>query len=133
MVAHPFGQDGCTHVEVQLPDSEDVVAAVSWAYENTQASLGTHLEGRCGKDAQLIMSEECPPILPSEEEPPACLGWGMCLCCEDGLKVKRRADKFVKYLKVVLPHGSSRHALLREGHIVARMMGSMASYETNLA
>jgi len=135
MQAEPCAGGG-VHVQVCMPDSSEVRRAVSWANENYKASpLGIELDKHWASDAEMLMAEACPevPEPPPEQQQGPCLGFGICLCCEGGQKLRKRADKFVGFLKLVCPAGSKEREDLVEGKLVFRLMGSMLDYEAMLA
>ena len=115
----PFG----LHVDVQPPDSADLAGALSWACDHSHFSgMSSLLQRQWGTTHETIMDAECPDVTDAPEES-ACYKYGLCLCSEEGVEVKRRANKFLNTMKAVCPKGSINRNLLRGGKLVFHLQG----------
>ena len=121
------------HVEVLGASQEDVAQCVSWARDNPRPwSLGTRMD----RYWEALHKPVVVPEGPSEgsaPHPSPCRVAGVCLCSEEGMALKARADKFVTFLAKVFPTASVGRRDLVEGFFVARLIGASAGAEANLA
>jgi hypothetical protein len=117
------------HVRVDLPGVEEVKAAVGWACENTHASgLAVRLEAWWELLHRTLLEADCPATGPVAA-PGRCFAAGMCLCCDAGRALDRRATRLVNHVKAVCPPHSPRRADLLAGRLLVRLIGRPAEYE----
>lgn len=111
------------HVQVEMPTNEEVLAALSCVIEQAHASaLATTLDNHWAAQHQTVMHDACSSVPPAPKVS-ECLAAGVCLCSPAGQNIKRRAEKFVKYLKQVCPFNSNLRQSLCDGDLVVRLVG----------
>lgn len=95
-------------------------------------ALAKGLEQSWEREHDMLMSEECQVVQPASPMPP-CLSAGVCICSANGERLRRRADKFVNYLKKFCPNGSDRKSLSAEGWLVVKLFSVVADIEAVLS
>jgi len=117
------------HVHVVAATPKDIEHALFWAAGNSKSqSLGPAMEKYWNESHTTVMHDDKLAVDDPDEET-ECYDAGVCLCSPEGKKLKRMANKFLAYAKLICPFGSTKRGELRDGKFVVRLIGRPASYE----
>lgn len=111
----------------------DVTNAIAWAAGNRATEVSKCLERQWETQHDLLTEAECPAVVHTPPPVKPCSIEGVCLCSPSGVALRKRADKFVSFLKMVCPYQHLRRKELSDGKFVVRLIGTMSGYEAVLA
>lgn len=121
----------CACVEVLPPTPETVFNAVAWSQQNQATDIGSQLEAEWQR-LHLAVEHEDTPDLPTEEiGASACAAAGLCLCTDNGRRVRRLTAALDVHMRKRFPPNSEARNLLLEGFVVMCLTGepSAEDYE----
>ena len=115
------------------PDPNDAVKGAAWVGANGKRCGGVGVAvDEFWKDLhKLIVDDECTQVLgegagpgrgPGDDDD-QCWARGVCVCSEEGLRLKRMARLLIAYVKRKCTPRSAAHAQLGRGAIVVRLSG----------